>query len=325
MKTLLPSKEKKLMPDKFERDVLRGLAAFPKKMLSKYLYDDRGSRIFEEIMDLPEYYPAKCEMEIFENYKNKIFEFSFQQGRHLDVIDLGAGNGVKAMALIDYFLPRTELKYIPVDISDKSLEKLKITLSQRYPTLKVKALSLEYIKGLELLKHKTKPKLVLFLGSNIGNCTYREALHFLNRAQKALNKDDLLLIGFDLMKDPAIIMSAYNDSQGVTQKFNLNILTRINHELGGNFNLANFLYYPSYNPLTGEMQSFLISKKKQEVTIEKLHKRFTLMKLETIHTENSNKFNLDMVEELAERAGFKIEANFCDSKEYFLDSLWRVM
>jgi L-histidine Nalpha-methyltransferase len=322
MKSLL--KEKEIELDDFGKDVMSGLSASPKKLSPKYLYDGKGSKLFEEIMNLPEYYPTKCELEILENYKKQLIEF-FPSGETLDIVDLGAGNGQKAMILISFFLRRINFKYIPVDISSSAVKELESTLKKKYPKLNVQGLDAEYIQGLKMLKKEdTNKKLVLFLGSNIGNFTFREAFHFLKNLRESLNKGDLLIIGFDLKKDPLKIRMAYNDKTGTTAQFNLNILERINKELGGNFNPLKFSFYSNYDPITGEVRSYLVSNERQDVYIEKLDQTFAFEKWETIHTECSNKFDLTTIERLAEVTGFSVEANFFDSQEYFVDSLWRV-
>ena len=322
MKSLL--KEKEIELDGFGKDVMSGLSASPKKLSPKYLYDGKGSKLFEEIMNLPEYYPTRCELEILENYKKQLIEF-FSPGETIDMVDLGAGNGQKAMILISFFLRRIDFKYIPIDISTSAVKELENTLKKRYPKLNVKGLDAEYIQGLKVLKkEQSNRKLVLFLGSNIGNFTFREAFHFLKNLRESLNKGDLLIIGFDLKKDPLKIRMAYNDKSGTTAQFNLNILERINKELGGNFNPLNFSFYSNYDPIAGEVRSYLVSNERQEVYIEKLDQTFVFEKWETIHTECSNKFDLTTIERLAEVTGFSVEANFFDSQEYFADSLWKV-
>lgn len=308
----------------FGKDVSEGLSSSPKKLQPKYLYDDKGSKLFEEIMNLEEYYPTRCEYEILDNYKSQLAEF-FAPGESLDVVDLGAGNGYKAMVLINFFLRRLQFRFIPVDISKAAVAELQGALTRKYPVLKVSGMAMEYFEALRSLKKESKArKLVLFLGSNIGNFSYREALWFLKDLKASLNKDDLVLIGFDLKKDPDIIRKAYNDSRGVTARFNLNILHRINTELGGQFDPGSFSFYPDYNPLTGEVKSYLISKEEQAVYIQRLDKSFHFKQWEPIHTECSNKFDQVMIQKLAMHSGFEKEADFYDSRQYFVDSLWKV-
>jgi L-histidine N-alpha-methyltransferase len=309
----------------FANDVLKGLSSSPKKLSSKYLYDHKGSKLFEEIMLLKEYYPTRCELEIFEKHKKSILQHCHTSEEVLDVVDLGAGNGLKALVLLKYFQRRVNLRYVPVDISESAIDQVEDCVKTKLPELKVEGVKAEYLQGLQQLKkNKHGQKLVLFLGSNIGNFSYKEALTFLTDLCASLNKDDLVLIGFDLKKDPSIVRAAYNDSKGVTAEFNLNILKRINTELDARFDITKFSFYPTYDPVTGETKSYLISNEDQDVFISKINKSFTFKKWEPIHTECSNKFDLPTIEKLAKLSGFTVEENFLDSKEYFVDSLWRV-
>ncbi|MBX9853458.1 MAG: L-histidine N(alpha)-methyltransferase [Cytophagaceae bacterium] len=305
-------------------DVLKGLSGKPKKLPSKYLYNDEGSRLFEEIMDLKEYYPARCEFEILKDSKDELLQY-LKNDHEVYVVDLGAGNGIKTFILLHYFHRRLPLKYLPIDISKLAIDEVVQKLKLKIPELQIEGINADYFEGLERLKElKDVKKLVLFLGSNIGNFNIREAIEFLNHLHKSLNKDDLVLLGFDLKKNPVTIRTAYNDSKQITEKFNFNILKRINEELGGNFDLKKFMFYPTYDPHTGEMKSFLISKESQSVYIKALDKTFSFDTWETIQTECSNKYSLDVIIDLAEKTNFQIENNFFDSNHYFVDSLWKV-
>jgi dimethylhistidine N-methyltransferase len=308
----------------FAKHVEEGLSAKEKKISSMYLYDDEGSRLFEEIMDLPEYYPSRCELEILKKYKRTLLELTCI-GTEIYLVDLGAGNGLKTMVLLHHFSGRTNFKYVPIDISKSALTDLENNLKQKYSHVPFECIHGEYMESLRNIKSREGVrKLVLFLGSTIGNFTFREAMHFLSDLHDSLNKDDLVLLGFDIMKDPNVIRSAYNDSRGVTAKFNFNLLVRVNRELGANFDLNNFLFYPTYDPSTGEMKSYLVSKTEQVVYFKALNRSFQFHTWEAIHTECSNKYDVKMIEELAVRTNFEIEENFYDSKKYFLDSLWKV-
>lgn len=307
----------------FTKDVLEGLTAHPKSIPSKYLYDRKGSMLFEEIMDLPEYYPSRCELEILRSNKSALADL-LREEKELYVVDLGAGNGLKSITLLKYLQERTKLSYFPIDISDSALEILSKKAKQELPELHTECIHNDYIHGLQDLTKKFQTrKLVLFLGSSIGNFTLYQAMHFLSELRKSLNDGDFILIGFDLKKNPEIIRRAYFDSKGITAKFNLNILKRINRDLGGEFQEENFQYYPAYNPITGELKSFLISTKDQEVFIKSLDKFIHFKKWETIHTECSNKYDLNTIQNLAAKSGFRIRENFFDSKERFCNSFWR--
>ena len=309
----------------FAEDVLKGLSAKQKNIPSIYLYDKKGSMLFEEIMDLPEYYPTRSELEILRSKKSTIVE-SLKEEDELYVVDLGAGNGLKTFILLKHFNRQINLTYYPIDISLSALKDLENKVCEEIPGLNTRCIHNDYIQGLKSLKEKSAiRKLILFLGSSIGNFTYYDAMHFLADLRSAVNEDDRILIGFDLKKDPEIIRHAYFDSKGITARFNLNLLQRINRELGGNFKEENFLYYPAYNPVTGELKSYLVSMQDQEVAIKEINKTFLFDKWESIHTECSNKYDLPVIRSLAVKSGFEIQENFFDSKEFFCDSLWKAV
>lgn len=311
-------------PDTFAFDVLSGLQQFPKAIPSKYFYDEPGSRIFEQIMQLPEYYPTRCEAHIFEHHKQTLLELCRQDRYHL--VDLGAGDAAKTSILIDHFY-QNELPfaYVPVDISTYSVTELEARLNRQYPQLDTRTFAGEYLAGLQWVRQQvTGRKFVLFMGSNIGNFSVEECRLFLLRIWQLLDENDLLLIGFDLKKDPQVIWRAYNDSQGVTAAFNRNLLHRINRELGGNFEPDSFDFYASYDPVSGFVRSYVISRKPQRVYIEALDRYFDLDEQETIHLENSRKFSVREIEELATACGFTVETHLFDDRRYFTDSIWRV-
>src|SRR5690606_22865846 len=219
----------------FLRDVAEGLSRKPKSLPSSHLYDAAGSRIFEEIMELAAYYPTGCEEEILRANKKSILEAMRDKPFHL--VDLGAGNGSKSRILVEHFQrSRALLSYVPVDISGDALDRLAASLRASLPGLSVQPLADEYSPALARLETAALgPKLVLFLGSTIGNFSRREAVSFLKSLRASLAPGDGLLVGFDLCKDPARILRAYDDASGVTARFNLNLLARINRELGGDF------------------------------------------------------------------------------------------
>ena len=221
---------------------------------------------------------------------------------------------------------RALFQYLPIDISDNVLELLKEDLRRNFPELKVEPLQGEYFQALKGLGSEDGiRKIVLFLGSNIGNFKPSEADQFLKEMASNLNKGDLLFIGFDLRKQPSVILEAYDDKAGITKAFNLNLLTRINNELGANFNLSAFEHFPTYNPQSGEMKSFLISTRQQEVYIDALDKHFSFDAWEAVHTEVSQKYNLHEIEDMAGRAGFRCLNNLFDDNNYYVDSIWEVL
>lgn len=310
----------------FAVDVLNGLSDTPKHLSSKYFYDDEGSRLFQEIMQLPEYYLTGCELEIFERQADDIFR-AFANGDHaFDLIELGAGDGTKTAVLVSHFLERNaDISYSPIDISAEALDILSQKFNAEFPSLKMETRQGDYFHILQSLKgggHRRK--VLMFLGSNIGNFTKEQSVEFFRRLREVMNPSDLLFVGFDLQKDPHVIANAYDDAAGVTARFNLNLLTRINRELGGDFNLEKFAHYANYRPIEGSARSYLMSREKQDVRIDALDRTFSFEQWEAIFMEISQKYSLSMIERLAAESGFAIKQNFYDSRNYYCDSLWQL-
>lgn len=305
-------------------DTVEGLAAFPKFLLSKYFYDDRGSKIFQDIMRMPEYYLTDCEHEIFSLYKDEIANVFQNGGVPFDLVELGAGDGSKTKTLLRHMLGRSvKFSYRPIDISQVANIELATSLKKELPSLKVDPLTGDFFQLLgQMNGHSSIRKIVLFLGSNIGNFSDKELHLFLSHLKNFAQKGDMLFIGFDLKKSPEIIMKAYDDPHGHTRDFNLNLLNRLNRELEANFQVENFEQYTEYNPQTGEVKSFLISRKEQSVFIGAADRSFEFRKWEPIFTELSRKFDLKMIKQMAESYGFEIKQQFTDHKKYFIDSLW---
>lgn len=311
--------------DAFAEDVRRGLSSNPKFLSSKYFYDDEGSRLFQEIMRLPEYYLTRAETEIFSQQTAEIFEAFVSDTNEFNLIELGAGDGTKTSLLIDFFLKQNaDFTYVPIDISAEALKFLTEKFTQDFPNLKMKTECGDYFRTLETFKEKSdKRKIILFLGSNIGNFSEEQARDFFKNLRQAMNKNDLLFVGFDLQKDPRTILSAYDDASNVTAEFNLNLLTRLNRELCANFDLEKFLHYATYHPIEGAARSFLISREEQSVRIETLDESFQFAAWEPIFMEISQKYSLRMIEDLADSANFSVEKNFFDEKRFYTDSLWK--
>lgn len=308
----------------FAGDILKGLQQDPKRLSSKYFYDETGDKLFQQIMKLPEYYLTRCETEILSSCKEDIVQTCCGT-EPFRLVDLGAGDGSKTSILIGHFLTRNiSFEYVPVDISVHAIEMVTSSLKQKFPKLQTKGMNAEYFSGLKELSKDPVGKIVLFLGSNLGNFSRKDAVQFLKSLCDSLNPGDYLLIGLDLKKDPQVILNAYNDAQGVTAEFNLNLLDRINSELDGNFDRNRFNHYATYDPLTGEVKSYLISQQDQEVQLNAVGAKVHFRKWEAVHTEYSNKYSLDQVFDIAKEAGFTPEKNFLDSKGWFVDSLWRV-
>lgn len=306
--------------------VLEGLSQTPKTLPSRLFYDDKGSELFTQIMDLPEYYPTRCEHEILSKHGNKISEYLSGEGFNL--VELGCGDGKKTILLLNEFIKKTmQFDFVPLDISSKAVEFLVDNIKKEYGSLpfQVRGLVAEYFQGLSWLTENAKQRnMVLFLGSNIGNFNRATSMRFLRHLWYSLNDGDLVLIGFDLKKDLDVLYDAYNDSKGVTKEFNLNVLDRINRDLGGNFDHDSFQHQGLYNVQTGAMESYLISQKDQKVDISELGLEFEFESWEAIHMEYSYKYTQNEIDSFAQNTGFEILENFTDSKEYFIDSLWRV-
>jgi L-histidine Nalpha-methyltransferase len=310
----------------FALDVLVGLSERRKTISSKYFYDEEGSRLFQQIMHLPEYYLTRCEFEILERSGPAIADFVANQKWNL--VELGPGDGLKTNLLLAQFLHKeVDFQYVPIDISESALQNLVNNLQHQIPRLEVRGLVSDYFNGLKWLNKLKAPdrkNFVLFLGSNIGNFNYSRARVFLRSLWNSLNHDDLVLIGFDLKKDINLMLAAYNDSKGITAKFNLNLLNRINRELGGNFDVSRFQHFANYDVFSGAMESYLVSQAEQKVFIEEIGQTFYFSPWEPIHTEYSYKFLQSDIESLAAETGYLVEKEFHDSHRYFSDCIWRV-
>lgn len=316
---------RQIKTDDFAADVVEGLSGNPKSLSSKYFYDDEGSRLFREIMKLPEYYLTRAELEIFQTQAAQIFEEFSGADATFDLIELGAGDGSKTAILIEHFLERkVNFTYVPVDISAEAQKSLADNFSLKFPALSIRAETGDYFEKLETLNSVSgRPKIVLFLGSNIGNFSRAESIAFFKKLRAAMNSSDSLFIGFDLQKDPNVILRAYDDSQGVTAAFNLNLLQRINRELEADFDLKDFFHYAVYHPVECAARSFIISRNEQTVCVKRTGKEFHFRRWEPIFMEISQKYSLEMIEELAAASGFTIACNFFDSQKFFVNSLWK--
>lgn len=312
--------------DVFAEDVLEGLSLTPKQLSSKYFYDDEGSRLFTEIMKLPEYYLTRAEFEIFTGQSRQICDAFTAGVSEFDLIELGAGDGTKTAVLIKELLGRgVDFSYIPIDISREALDVLTSKFRGSFPDLNIGPMLGDYFRILETLRDKrSRRKVLMFLGSNIGNFSAERMDEFLGGLRSVMNPGDLLLIGFDLVKDPRTILRAYDDSQGITAAFNLNLLRRINRELGADFDLDKFIHHAVYDPSECAALSYLVSRERQIVHVEALGRSFEFEPWEAIFTERSCKFSPRMIENLARGSGFRITESFCDDGRLFADSLWEL-
>lgn len=311
--------------DLFCHEVTSGLLTDPKHLNSKYFYDAKGDTLFQKIMDSPEYYLSRCELEIMKRQSKTISNKITQQFQQFDLIELGPGDASKSIYLLRALNnERANFRYIPIDISKHVIADLEEKIPIKIKGLKARGVAGEYLEMLaKVVAHNDSPKVILFLGSTIGNLNAKDALIFCKAISNLLNRDDLFFIGFDLIKDPKTILAAYNDAEGITRDFNLNLLVRINRELGADFDINSFKHFPSYNPINGLCKSYLISQKAQSVFIEKSNTTVHFKKYEAVFMETSKKYRIEETEKLAHNAGFSVERNFLDNRNWFLDSLWR--
>lgn len=311
------------MENAIARDVREGLTRSPKQLPSKYFYDEEGDKLFQAIMNMPEYYLTNSEYEVFSQQKANILQSIGPEPFNL--IEFGAGDGYKTKVLLRYFLEQgAAFKYFPVDISQNILDELLESLRSELPELDAEALNLEYFQAIKHLNAQTEGRnVILFLGSNIGNFTGQQVNSFLGELVTTCKSGDMLLAGVDLQKDPDVILRAYSDPHGITAGFNLNLLRRLNRELGANFVLEQFKHYATYNPENGEARSYLISLKDQDVHLAELDLTVHFDYAEYNHTEISRKYTVSELEALASQNRFEVVEHFYDCKHYFVDTLWK--
>lgn len=309
----------------FAEDIFCGLTSYPKKISSKFLYDEKGDKLFQQIMELPEYYLTDKEYQILTHHREEIGE-AFASLNGFDLIELGAGDGKKTKVLLRHFEQRNyDFKYLPVDISHNVLDQLSLSLDKEIPGLEVEPLQGTYKQVLsKLADYNDRKKVILFLGSNIGNLSEKEAVGFLTKIKNSMNDKDMFFMGVDQKKDPKLILDAYNDSAGVTEAFNKNLLGRINRELEADFDPETFMHWPIYNPETGIAKSYLVSTREQTVQINSLNLEVHFQKWETIHTEVSQKYDDTSIAWLAEEAGLKITGSWADKEDCFKNYLFQI-
>jgi dimethylhistidine N-methyltransferase len=305
------------------QDVRNGLSESPKQLPPKLFYDAEGSRLFEQITALPEYYPTRTERAIFEVSAAEIVT---QAGENLTLVELGAGSASKTTVLIKALVRRQlRVMFYPIDVSVAALQDAVSTLEESFPTVRVRPIAADYSMGLPQLKTVSGRKLVLFIGSTIGNFEPPEAVRFLTQIRASLKPGDSLLLGCDLIKDPAVLHAAYNDAQGVTAEFNKNILARINRELGGQFDLDAFEHVAFWNSRKSRIEMHLESKREQSVMVRDLGEEFLFKAGERIHTENSYKFTLPAISHLFRRSGLRLEKHWTDKNEWFCVAMGRAI
>lgn len=306
----------------FLQDVIKGLSAPKKYLESKYFYDAKGDELFRDIMACDDYYLTNCEMEIFTSQTAELAACFTNRLQEFDVVELGAGDATKSVHLLKELVNnKVPFTYYPVDISTDVISLLHRELPKQLPDLNIQGLNGEYFNMLTKAKTLSdRIKVVLFLGSNIGNIPLEGATHFCRQLRDNLVPGDLMLIGFDLQKDAQTILNAYNDRDGFTRQFNLNLLHRINKELSGNFDVSQFLHFPTYDPGTGACKSYLVSMQDQQVEVADYS--FNFHKYEPIFMEVSQKYTVGQIENLATTSGFKTIHHFFDTKNWFVDAVW---
>lgn len=304
--------------------VHKGLSAMYKHLDSRFFYDKKGDEIFRQIMRCEEYYPARCEAEILKTHAESILQIAANGPGPFDIVELGAGDASKSRFLLEKALEmQLDFTYYPIDISENVIRLAEQNLPKQMPGLKVSGLNGDYFDMIAKNRGDcSRRALFLFLGSSIGNFDQQDTVPFFRRLRTALCPHDLLLTGMDLKKDPATILAAYNDKDGLTKDFNLNLLKRINRELKADFDLEAFRHYPTYDPQLGACKSFLISTKDQEVTIQ--GKKYFFEKHEPIHMEVSQKYSKEEIRSIAADSGFTILENYTDKARMFVDTLWAI-
>jgi L-histidine Nalpha-methyltransferase len=303
-------------------EVMLGLTSRPKTLPCKLFYDDRGSQLFEEITRLPEYYPTRTEFGILQDSAKEIVSAA---GTPVSIVELGAGTATKTSALLRAFARRQlRVKYYPVDISASALGDAKDRIKAECQNVTVLPVVADFSHGFHFLREIPGRKLVLYLGSSIGNFEWNDAIAMLRKVREQLTPGDALLLGTDMVKPPEILVPAYDDAQGVTAQFNKNILVRLNRELDANFDVDSFRHIAEWAPTRSRMEIFLESTRPQKVALSIPRLTIRFREGERIHTENSHKYTLEMVERMLCVSGFKLEKIWFDRQKWFGLNLARV-
>ncbi|MEH6586258.1 MAG: L-histidine N(alpha)-methyltransferase [Halioglobus sp.] len=303
----------------FEDDVIEGLSQVQKAIPCRWLYDERGSELFEDITVLPEYYPTRTETSILSQYAPEI---ASHVGPHATVVEYGAGASVKTRILMDAL---EELStYIPVDISAEFLQSSAASLKKDYPGVKIEPVVADFLSTVDLPEKPSKGARVgFFPGSTIGNLESTEITGFMTRARTDLGPEAHFILGADLKKDPTILIPAYDDAAGITSEFNLNLLRRINGELEANFDVSAFNHEARWNEAASRIEMHLVSERDQSVEVS--GQTFNFKHGETVHTENSRKFEIGALQELIAQCGWKMADSWIDKDSLFSVLLFKAI
>jgi len=300
-------------------DVREGLTHRPKRLPPKYIYDEAGSRLFEQITRTPEYYLTRTEMRLLQEVAPEII-------RHVeprDLVELGPGSSAKTRVLLDAMRDEDLLhRYIPVEVSPSMVETTSRRLTAEYPGLRIHGVVGDFLQHMDKVPRGDR-RLVIFLGSTLGNLHPDEALRFLRRVAATLGPDDAFLLGADLVKPREVLEAAYNDAEGITARFNRNVLEVVNRNLGGEFDSDRFSHVSFYNPQESRIESYLEADEAQEVRIRDLDLTVRFEEGERIHTEYSHKYTREMLEGYLSDAGLALERWFTDAREWFSLTLAR--
>jgi L-histidine Nalpha-methyltransferase len=297
-------------------DVAAGLARRPRSLPPKLFYDAEGSALFDQITELPEYYLTRTERAILEAHAPEMIAAA---GENLEVIELGSGSASKTGVLLAAALRRQlRLRYCPIDVSPEALALAESRLRAQFQQLRVRAIVGDYTQGMPFISRSGHRRLALYLGSSIGNFDPRDAISVLRNLHKQMRSGDALLLGTDLRKSKRVLVPAYDDAQGVTARFNMNVLARINRELGADFDLGAFRHVAEWNPSESRMEMYLESMTGQTVTIRAIPMTVHFDAGERIHTENSYKYTKQGFIELLEQSGFGQVRTWTDDKQWFM-------
>ena len=313
--------DSKLIPP-IAKDVVDGLSRVPKSLPPKLFYDAEGSRLFEAITQLPEYYPTRIELSIFQEHAREI---AATAGKGVAIVELGAGSANKTRSLLEPFVARQlRVRYYPVDISQAAIAEAQKNIEEAFTSVWVKPVIADLSAGFSFIAKIPAPRLVLFIGSSIGNLEPGEAIDFLRQLSSSLDPGDALLLGTDLVKSPEILVPAYDDAAGVTSAFNKNLLRRINRELGADFDPDAFQHKAIWNTRGSRIEMHLVSLREQTVTLGSSGIQCRFRTAETIHTENSYKYTIESARTMLREGGFIPQKVWTDPQAWFAEHFARV-